>query len=169
MDVKISPSTNCLSLLCLWTQECMEGYTLDTYINDMWGHLGQRFMQSTAQLWKSTVRKGKGITAVPEYYLNAPWANFVFRPPQNGVCSPWQVFLLIAKNHSGCVATVNVLSLLKILVKIWSSLVWNPPPPPPTSLTVQFNNRYRIILKEPRKMQWLIRWEAETDKQRNTP
>lgn len=42
--VEISPSTNCLLLLSPWPQECMEGYTMNTRVYDVWWNTGQRFI-----------------------------------------------------------------------------------------------------------------------------
>lgn len=35
VHVEISPSTNCLLLLSVRPQECMEGYTMNTHVYDM--------------------------------------------------------------------------------------------------------------------------------------
>lgn len=57
VDVELSSSTNCLLLLSLWPQECMEGYTMNTHVYDMWWRSGQSLICG-AYLWNYEIRAG---------------------------------------------------------------------------------------------------------------
>lgn len=132
--VEISPSTNCLLLLSPWPQECMEGYTMNTRVYDVWWNTGQRFICRS--------HRGSRIRAV--FHAEAVTSIFFFRivkmllfdmqdtcqvdAVESEVSNPTQMLSLPDHKWSGCVYSsytwgVIVTTLTTFWINTWSWLI----------------------------------------------